>query len=145
VTAPRCFRLTFDDGTTYECAAFDTAEERYRALAGSVIAAPRATVSPTSLPQDPPIERPRGPGRPSHDDQIAAAMRQVRRGRGMSISAYARQVLKVLAHQCGPDDLPANRTVRDYIRKSVGGNVGKKYGKNSGRGRIRLRRSKPGR
>jgi hypothetical protein len=142
MTPPRCFRITFDDGATLECAAFDSADDRARALSAVVIAAPSATHAPAPVPQDPPIERPRGPGRPSHDDQIAAAMRQVRRGRGTTASEYARELLKVLARQCGPDDLPKDRTVRDYISRSIGRNVGKKYGKNPGRDRIRSRRSR---
>jgi hypothetical protein len=103
----RRFKLVFEDGSVFHCAAFDSEAAREQAL---------ATVH-QGAPRDAPSQEPRPRGRPSFDDTIATAVDALgEQLKDQSLAARTRLVLRQFAQTVTDASLiPSWRTVETYL------------------------------
>ena len=109
----RRFKLTFDDGSEFFCAAFESEGAREQAIAGVSIPA----IEPFESAAE---EQPRPRGRPSFDAVIAEAVQTLQLEETSPLAERARCVLKYLAETCSdPADIPNARTVERHLAKNA--------------------------
>jgi hypothetical protein len=124
----RRFRLVFEDGATFHCAAFEHAYELEQLLAPTM---PTPGGQPTMAPPD----SPRPVGRPSHHRLIAAAIETMGASMpkpGAPLAEQVRAVLKQLALHYSGSQIPSSSTVERWLRQ----NSRQKSRQNSRRGSI---------
>ena len=107
------FTLMIAGETMYGIACSSEAElDAFLASKASLTTSPPTPAIPT-----PAIEEPRSPGRPSHDQRIAAAVQILgRQLRGLSSTERARKVLRQIAETCEESsDIPGRSTVLRFL------------------------------
>jgi hypothetical protein len=132
----RFFTLTIAGETCYGLAwDSEAARDEFLAARGIVL----VDSAPPTAPSATPPEEVRPPGRPSLNGIIAAAIEELgdQLSADDSNAAQARVVREHLLETLPPDDVPTDRTVRNYLklnpiprRRRVGNNSGNNSGKN---------------